>query len=890
EQFDVANRTAKFDLTLALIETQQGLEGVLEYNADLFDAGTIRRMAEHFRILLADAVANPEQTIGALPLLTVAEREQVLVAWNDTAVEYPSTACVHELIAAQADRTPDAVAVVCGDERLTYRELNARANQVAHYLRKLDVGPDTLVGLMMERSAAMVVGLLGILNAGGAYVPIDPSYPAERIEYMLQHSEAPVVLAEERLVANLPPAKAQVVCLDRDWETMSRESDANPLCTAQPGNLAYVIYTSGSTGRPKGVQIEHRTLVNFLWSMREQPGLTADDRLVAVTSISFDIAGLELYLPLLTGAQVVVASREVAADAAQLSALLAESGATVMQATPATWQMLRNTGWQNGGRVRVLVGGEALPRDLAAWMLAGAESVWNLYGPTETTIWSAVSRITSATGAIPLGRPIANTKLYVLDERQQPVPVGVAGELYIGGDGLARGYLHRPDLTSERFLADPFSPEPEARMYKTGDLVRYRADGTLEFLGRTDFQVKIRGYRIELGEIEATLALHPAVREAVVAVRQRAAGDKRLVAYLSAAGEQPTAAAMRHYLREHLPEYMVPSAFVWLEAMPLTPNGKVDRKALPAPEAGDEMAAAHTDPQTPVEEILVGIWAEVLGVPRVSIHDNFFELGGHSLLATQVLARIRDSLGADLPVRAMFERPTVAGLAALVEASLYAGGTPSAPIIPVDRAGELPLSFAQQRLWFLDQLEPASSAYNIPMAMRLKGELDRQALERTVNEVVRRHEALRTTFTVREGHPLVTIAAELVVDLPLVSLADLAESEREAEAMRLVEEEAERPFDLARGPLLRGRLLRLAEAEHILILTMHHIVSDGWSLGVLTNELTVLYTAFVRDESSPLLELPIQYADYAAWQRQWLQGEALDEQLGYWKRQLGGEL
>ena len=646
--------TSKFDLSLSLIEGADGLNGEIEYSTDLFDADTITRMVEHFRMLLEGAVADPDQRIDAFPMLTGAERRQLLEEWNATEAGYPRDLCVHELFEAQAKRSPDAVAVVFEQRQLSYGELNARANQLAHYLKARGVGPEVLVGICVERSLDMVVGLLGILKAGGAYIPLDPAYPKERLAFILEETQAPVLLTQQQLLDGLPEHHAQVVCLDRDWEAVAPEKEEDPVGDVAPENLAYVIYTSGSTGRPKGVQINHRSLTNFLNAMSREPGITNEDVLLAVTTVSFDIAALELFLPICVGARAVVVSREVAADGLRLSEELASSGATVMQATPATWRLLIEAGWPGNEGLKILCGGEALPRELADQLLERGGSLWNLYGPTETAIWSTIHRVESREGPVPIGRPIANTQVYVLDAQQQPVPVGVPGELYIGGAGVARGYLNRPEQTAERFVVNPFTNAPAANLYRTGDWVRYQPDGNLNYLWRIDNQVKIRGFRIELAEIETALESHPPVAEAVAAVREYGPGDVRLIAYFVPAPghNEPTGTELRTLLRAKLPQYMVPSVYVALEALPLTPNGKIDRKALPEPDLFHVHRSADSEPPSTETEIaLAEIWKAALGIEGVGANDNFFDLGGHSLLSMQVIFRVEEKLGARLTPR-----------------------------------------------------------------------------------------------------------------------------------------------------------------------------------------------------------------------------------------------
>ena len=654
------------------MDSDQDLRVECRFNTDLFEAGTIQRWLGHWKILLEAMAANPAQTISALPMLNESERRQLLVEWNDTKRDFPQAECLHQLFEAQAQHSPDAVAVIFEDQGLTYRELNQRANQLAHHLKTEGVGPETLVGVFMDRSLEMLVGLLGILKAGGAYVPLDPNFPPERLKFILEDAGATVLLTQPSLLKTLPKVapsaneapgvqSAKIICVDRAFTTFDNQSKINPDGAVQPHNLAYVLYTSGSTGKPKGVQISHRALVNFLTSMKREPGFAATDILLAVTTLSFDIAGLELWLPLVLGARVVITRADVAMDGRQLAAKLAESKATVMQATPATWRMLMEAGWVGDPRLKILCGGEAWSEELARQLLSRCGSLWNMYGPTETTIWSAATKVESP--QVPLiGRPIANTRFHVLDARLQPVPVGVPGELHIGGDGLARGYLNRPELTAEKFIPDPFSQEPGARVYKTGDLVRCQPNGRIEFLGRMDHQVKIRGFRIELGDVEAALHQHPNLSDLVVVAKEGVAGSKQLVAYVVARQAPiPTAGELRGFLKEKLPDYMIPSSFVVLEALPLTPNGKVDRKALPEPQS-QLPGSTFVPPKTPAEIAVAKIWCEVLGLEQVGLHDDFFELGGHSLLATKLISRLETFHGVEAKLRDIFDSPTVAAM------------------------------------------------------------------------------------------------------------------------------------------------------------------------------------------------------------------------------------
>jgi len=672
--------TAKFDLTLTIFDGNDRLRGSLEYNSDLFKAETIERLQHHFLTLLRSLAEDPDQHLSELPLLTAAERRKLLVEWNATQKDYSRGRCVHELFEAQAAATPERIAAVYEGQTITYRELNRRANQLAHHLRAFGVGPESLVGVCLERSLEMLIALLAVHKAGGAYVPLDPAFPADRLAYMLEDSQAAVLLTQQSLREILPQQRAVMLCLEAEAQAIAGQGEDNPAALASPENLAYVIYTSGSTGKPKGVQVLQSAVVNFLESMRQAPGMQADDVLLAVTTLSFDIAGLELFLPLIVGGRVVIASRETASDGAALLQLLEESQATLMQATPATWRMLLAAGWQQSPRLKILCGGEAMPTELAQALLPRCAELWNLYGPTETTIWSTLQKVeTTAGGFVPIGRPIANTEIYILDVALNPTPIGIPGELYIGGEGLARGYRNRPELTAEKFVPHPFAAHLGERLYRTGDLARYLADGTIDFLGRIDHQVKIRGFRIELGEIETVLARHPRIQQAVVIAREDTPGDKRLVAYLIAdKAAAPRVSELRQWLRESLPDYMLPAAFVFLEQFPLTPNGKINRRALPRPALSEsERENEYVAPRDAREEKIAAIWRELLQQERLGVFDNFFHLGGHSLLATQLATRLRQSFGVPVPLRRIFEDPTIAGLAEYL--AEHADGLTAAP-------------------------------------------------------------------------------------------------------------------------------------------------------------------------------------------------------------------
>jgi amino acid adenylation domain-containing protein len=883
--------TTKFDLALTLSETEQGLKGSLEYRTDLYRAETIERMAEQLRRMLAAVAAEPERRVSQLELLSEAERQQLLVEWNETGREYEREKSLAELFEAQVERRAAATALVFAEARLSYGELNERANQLAHYLRRLGVGPEVLVGLMVERSLELGVGVLGIMKAGGVYVPLEPSYPAERIGQTLADGPVAVLLTQQRLFARLPALRMPVLCLDSDWPLIAQESVANPERETSQGNLAYVIYTSGSTGQPKGVMIEQRSVPNLLAGLSQAIYRSAAPLRIALNApLVFD-ASLQQLVQLCAGHTLYLVPEAVRADGAALTSFLQAQEIEAFDCTPAHLRVLLECGLERNQSLQlVLVGGEAIDDPL--WTrLADSRTIsyYNLYGPTECTVDPLTCRISKETAAT-IGKPMANVQAYVLDEQLTPVGIGMVGELFLGGAGLGRGYLQRPALTAERFIPHPFSQEKGARLYRTGDLVKYLPDGSLAFIGRRDQQIKLRGHRIELGEIEAVLKEGEHVREAVVVARGEEAGEKRLVAYV--VGAKVNSSELREYLKGRLPEYMVPAVFVELAELPLTANGKVERRALPPPSVRDlELDEEYAVARTAAEEILSGIWREVLGVERVGIDDNFFALGGHSLKATQVMSRVRQACAVELPLRSLFAWPTVRELGREVERQ-WAAGTSSTEVALVrveGRGGELPLSFAQQRLWFLEQLEPESGYYNVPAAIRLAGPLNVAALERSVNEIVSRHEVLRSRFLLRAGEPRQVIEQSAAISLAVQELERVAVGERESEARALLQREARAPFDLAQGPMLRVRVLRVAAEEHLVLLSLPHIVADGWSMEVLIRELETLYEAFSGGAAtSPLPQLALQYADYAGWQREWLQGERLEQQLSYWRKQLAG--
>jgi len=855
------NRTAKFDLMLTMAESEQGLLGQFEYNTDLFDAERIKRMVQHFQTLVRSILADPVQQVGSLRLMAEAEEQQVVHEWNNTEVVYAQAeSCLHEIFEEQVEQTPDRIALVSGEASWTYAELNERANQLAHYLRRHGVGPESLVGIMMERSAAMVVALLGILKAGGSYLPLDPDYPGERLRFMLADAGVGVLVSEQHLAERVAEAGCSVVLVDAEREVIQKESRANPVTQVKPDHLAYVLYTSGSTGRPKGAMLAHREVVNCVLWMQETYQLDERDRMLCKTTLNFDPSVWEIFWPLMVGARMVVATPEAQLDSAALLQTIITEAATVAYFVPSMLALfLAEANVAQATSLRqVICGGESLGVELVKrfYELLPQATLHHSYGPTETAIASSetICDRYSLHSVVPIGRPLANTQLYVLDEQLQPVPIGVLGELFIGGDGLGRGYLNRPELTAERFVPNHFSEAPGARLYRTGDLVRYLADGNLQFHGRGDAQVKLRGIRIELGEIEAAIMADEKVHSAAVVARAES-----LVGYVvTAPGTSLTVSELRQSLSQKLPTYMVPSTFVFLSALPLFPNGKIDRGALPAPEQQmtSELADGYVAPRNAVEELIAGVWAAVLGLKAVSINSDFFAAGGHSLLATQVIARLREIFQVEIPLRSLFEKPTIAALAANVSAALNDGRfTQAQDIHPLTRsamAGVLPLSFAQERLWFWEQLHPGTPTYNLTSAFRLDGELDVSILEQSLNEIMRRHEILRTSYIAVEGQPVQIVAPHSFVPLSVKDLSDLPAAERAVAVQRLAGEEKLRPFDLAKAPLLRVSLLGLGAREHVALVSMHHIVSDGWSMGVLIAEMATLYQEYLSGQPSSL--------------------------------------
>lgn len=858
-----------------------GLRIDVDANPEVYSESDIKLHQQRILQLLQTASAGEDMLIGQMELLLPEEKEKVISKWNETA-KSEKLVSLQDMFEKQAVLTPERIALMCDDIQVNYRKLNEEANRLARLLIEKGIGPEQFVALALPRSPEMVASMLGVLKTGAAYLPLDPEFPADRISYMLEDAKPSCIITTEEIAASLPDNLAvPELVLDQAvaQEIIKRYSPENPDVSVSLDHPAYIIYTSGSTGRPKGVIVTQKSLSNFLLSMKEAFSLGEEDRLLAVTTVAFDISALELYLPLISGAQIVIARKETIREPHALAQMIENFDINIMQATPTLWHALVTSEPEKLRGLRVLVGGEALPSGLLQALQDLHCSVTNLYGPTETTIWSAAAFLEEGLkGVPPIGKPIWNTQVYVLDNGLQPVPPGVVGELYIAGTGLARGYFHRPDLTAERFVADPYGP-PGTRMYRTGDQARWRTDGSLDYIGRADHQIKIRGFRIELGEIDAVLANHPHIEQAAVVVREDQPGDKRLAAYVVADAAIDTA-ELRRYMGASLPDYMVPSAFVEMDELPLTPNGKLDRKALPAPDFSTSVS--DRAPRTPQEEILCDLFAEVLGLARVGIDDSFFELGGHSLLAARLMSRIREVMGAELGIAKLFDEPTVAGLAAHLD--LAQSARPA--LQRAERPEKIPLSFAQRRLWFLHCLEGPSPTYNIPVAVRLSGELDQGLLKAALYDLVRRHESLRTIFPESQGtsYQHILDADRACPELHVTEIAEKELSDRLAEAVRY-------SFDLAAEPAFRAELFVIGPDEYVLLLLVHHIVGDGWSLTPLTRDLGTAYAARCHGRSPEWAPLAVQYADYALWQQELLGNEddpnsLIAGQLAFWKETL----
>jgi amino acid adenylation domain-containing protein len=881
-----------FELFVNAVQVNGGVRLECQYNTDLFDATTIRAWLDAYATLLRHAALTPEAAGGALALVSDSARV-ALQALQPDRTPYPAQQLAHEYFEAQVDRAPSRSAVAAGIDPLTYAQLEARANRMAHVLRARGIGRGSLVGLSLSRSPNMVAALLAVLKSGAGYVPLDPSFPPERLSFMAEDASLAALIVDDAASAAFSFPESQVLSLTRDAaiiEAASPERLPRDDQAATPESVAYLIYTSGSTGKPKGVRVPHRATSNFISSMQQAPGIGEDDRLVAVTTLSFDIAFLELMLPLSVGAAIVLASYDDVRDGAALRRLVEDSGATFMQATPAGWRILLESGWAGRAGFKALAGGEPLPLDLAELLLERCDELWNVYGPTETTVWSTLWRVHDPRAGIFIGQPIANTTVYILDEHGSLCPLGMPGEMYIGGDGVTLGYLNRPELNAERFLPDPFATSAGASMYRTGDRGRWLANGQLEHRGRLDFQVKIRGYRIELGEIETALADLPEVARAVVVAREDRPGDVRLVAYVVAAeGAAIEETDLCPRLRQRLPDYMVPQHMMALSAIPLLPNGKIDRKSLPAPPV--QTVAANRDrqaPQSDTEQRVAAAMESVLALPGLDVRDNFFALGGHSLLAAQLTSRLNREFEITLSFRTLFDAPTIASLAATIDQLKASGTAMAAPaILRRNDQQRAPLSLMQRRLWALEELQPGRVTYNAPSAHRLRGKLNEAAFDQAMQEMMRRQPILRTAFQ-RHADDVEQVVHDIALTLfPAEDLSSLPESERETVLMERLQALTDTPFELTRAPLFSARMFKLADDEHVFFFMPHHIIWDGWSFDILYTELSQLYKAFAEGRPSPLPDIPVSYGDFAAWHATWLESEPFKAQLGYWQNRLG---
>ncbi|SEO95529.1 amino acid adenylation domain-containing protein [Luteibacter sp. UNC138MFCol5.1] len=881
-----------FELFVNAVQVDGGLRLECQYNADLFDGATVQGWLDAYATLLREAAIDPAEQALSLPLVSDAVYRE-LAALQPAPTPFPELRLAHEYFEQQADRAPDRAAVRHADRALTYAALESRANRVANALRARGVGHGQLVGLSLGRGVDMVAAVLGVLKSGAGYVPLDPAFPADRLAFMAQDAALAALVVDDDAPLSFAFDADRVLALNSD--EVARASFERPernRRAATPDSVAYVIFTSGSTGRPKGVRVPHRAAGNFLTSMQRVPGIAPDDRLVAVTTLSFDIAFMELLLPLTSGAEIVVAGRDDVRDGGQLRRLIEESDATMMQATPAGWRLLVDAGWQGRPAFRAVSGGEPLPVDLAEALLDRCGEVWNGYGPTETTVYSTYWRVSDPREGIYIGRPIANTTVHILDERGNHCPLGVPGEIHIGGAGVTLGYLDRPELTAEKFVPDPWSEAPDSRMYRTGDRGRWLSNGLLEHLGRLDFQVKVRGYRIEPGEIESVLADVPTVARAVAMAREDRPGDVRLVAYVVGRdGAIPDEDSLRNALRARLPDYMVPQHILVLDAIPLLPNGKIDRKALPPPIAQSMSASGERiGPRNEDERRVAAAMETVLSLPDLDIRDDFFALGGHSLLAAQLTARLNREFGVTLSFRTLFDAPTVEQLAAAIRAQVATGTAPAtAPIGHRDDAAQdhAPLSLMQRRLWALERMHPGRVTYNAPSAHRLRGALDEAAFDMAFQALIQRQPILRTSFHDTGKEIVQVVAPRLEYPLfPAEDLSHLPEDARETRLMQRLQELTDTPFDLGRAPLFSARMFRLSDTEHALFFMPHHIIWDGWSFDILYNELSALYRAFTAGQPSPLAPLPVTYGDFAEWHTQWLESPAFQTQLAFWRERL----
>lgn len=885
----IPRRFENFELFVNAVQVDGGLRLECQYNADLFDQTTIQRWFAAYEQLLRAVQADGGQKLDGVSLLTESDRH-ALETWNATQTVYRSDALVHQLFEEQAERVPDHSAIRFAGGTTTYHQLNAEANQIAHCLRQRGVSVGDLVGIHVRRGPGMIAALLGVLKVGAAYVPLDPSYPANRLAFMAEQAALALLITEVAIADGFGWPVARSLRLDTDRDLIAAQPTSSLVAAGiSPESRAYVIFTSGSTGKPKGVQVPHRAVVNFLQSMAKKPGITDADRVVAVTTLSFDIAVNEILTPLSVGAEVILATSEEAGDGTALTKLIDTSAATMLQATPATWRLLLAAGWRGAPSLKALCGGEALTTDLVLQLLPRVGSLWNMYGPTETTVWSTATRIEDSRPAITIGRPIDNTTIYVLDEARNCCPIGVPGEIWIGGVGVTLGYLGREDLTAERFIADPFAKNSDAKLYRTGDRGRWRADGTIEHLGRLDFQVKVRGYRIELGEIEAALCALQGVQQAVVVVREDVPNDVRLVAYIVCSSERRhELGTLRAALGTSLPLYMVPQHFVPLEKIPLLPNGKVNRAGLPKPNDDAVTTREIALPKTELERILLGEMEAAIGLPGLGIDSDFFAHGGHSLTAARFAASAAKRLSKPMMLKDVFLAPTVRQLAARIETAVATSNKDSADTIEwlEDRA-EAPMSPLQEPIWLMEQFQAGGVTYNTPSAHRLRGPLNEQAFEQAFAEIVQRQSVLRTSFEQRGGTAVQKIAPTIVVPLfPAESLVQHPASRRESLLVERLGQLAAESISLATAPLFRAKMFKLSDDEHVFFFMPHHVIWDGWSFDIFYEEFSALYAAYCCGAANPLPALPVSYGDFSAWHRKRLMSDEIQQQLTYWRDRL----
>ena len=874
ENFELFLNASQFDGQILL---------ELQYNTDLFDQITVQRWLKLYRTALERVVAKTETSLSiATAFAPTSEDLALLSRFNDTKANYTRGTRIEALIEQQAITTPDSISVVVGNNRLSYRELDRRSNGLATLLRERGMGPGKLVGLSCGRNEHMVVGLLGILKSGAGYVPLDPSFPAERLDFMAADASLRFVVSDCSLTE--PWKFGSIERIDID---MIAATGARPAPLGNADDVAYVIYTSGSTGRPKGVRVPHRSVANLLESVRLEPGMEARHAVLSITTLSFDIAVSEVILPLTVGARIVVAARAETTDGERLRDLIEAQGVNFIDATPSTWRLLLASGWKGSRDLRAICTGEPLPPDLGRELLGKVGELWNGYGPTETTVWSSFHRVTAIDGPVPIGHPIANTQIQVLDGALRPLPIGVVGELFIGGDGVTLGYLNRPDLTSDRFISDPQRGSGALR-YRTGDLGRWRMDGILECLGRSDHQVKVRGYRIELGEIEAILTQHPAVATALVITREDQPGDVRIVAYVVPHSGEVDAMALRDFLRQSLPDYMIPQHVVELATLPLLPNGKINRAALPPPEVN--RSSVHIErvaPRTPLERQVLDIMERVLNLPGLGVDDDFFSLGGHSLLAARLAAQLNREFELSLPLGTVFQAPTVARLAQAIDQAKASHAPRRIPLVASPEQRQAPVTVMQERVRFVEELLPDTVVYTVPSAHRLRGPLDVVKFHEALHTMVQRQSSLRTTVirdpTASGAGYIQSVQDTVRIDLPLIDLSDMPAVEREPELMRRMQIVIDNPIPLDQAPLMRTQLYRLSNEDHVFLFVTHHLIWDGWSFDLLYNEMSELYGALVEGRTHRLPPLEVTYADFARWHAVWLKGDEFAQQLGFWK-------